>query len=219
LSNLKVGSLSAISADLGTITAGDISVGSSPAISGTTMTGSGAHLYSNGRFITGNSTTNMVFDGSSLYLNGFSSANTSVSSGTPSVPITPTVILTFTVVKAVPLLLSVSGYISMLVQSPSSVPAFGGYGINFSVYNSSGTLVDAGIHSQANVNPYYITYTGFPVYGIDSTYAGTSILNLSTGTYTLRLSGNSGFISASGTSITTTSYTSTYKASIYQASI
>lgn len=71
---LNVSQLSAITADLGTITAGDLSVGSSPAISGTTMTGTGAHLYSDGRFVVGNSTKNMVFDASNLYLNGISTA-------------------------------------------------------------------------------------------------------------------------------------------------
>ncbi len=69
ISSLKVGQLSAISADLGTITAGDIQVGSSPAISGTTMTGSGTHLYSDGRIASGNSQNNLVFDGTTLYLN------------------------------------------------------------------------------------------------------------------------------------------------------
>jgi hypothetical protein len=70
LSNLRVGALSAISADLGTITAGDLSVGTTPAISGTSMTGTGAHIYSNGQMVVGNSTNNMVFDGTSLTING-----------------------------------------------------------------------------------------------------------------------------------------------------
>ena len=67
---LNVTQLSAIVADLGSITAGDITVGSSPAISGTTMTGSGTHLYSNGRFVLGNSTTNISFDNTNLSING-----------------------------------------------------------------------------------------------------------------------------------------------------
>jgi hypothetical protein len=80
LSTLKVGSLSAISANLGSITAGtlnavnitgsDLSIGSSPAISGTSMTGTGSHIYSNGRMVVGNSTNSMVFDGTSLTING-----------------------------------------------------------------------------------------------------------------------------------------------------
>ena len=76
---MNVSQLSAIAANLGTITAGDLSIGSSPAISGTTMTGVGAHLYSSGNFAFGNSTTNMVFNGSNVYLNGFqTSSNNSV---------------------------------------------------------------------------------------------------------------------------------------------
>lgn len=74
---LSVSQLSAISANLGTITAGDLSIGSSPALSGTTMTGTGAHLYANGNFAFGKSTTNMVFDGTNVYLNGFVSGSNS----------------------------------------------------------------------------------------------------------------------------------------------
>ena len=107
----------------------------------------------------------------------------------------------------------------MLVQSPSSTPALGSFAINIAVYDSGGVKVDNGVQAQASFNPYYITYTGFPVYGLDTSFAGTTILNLSAGTYTLRLSGSSGFISASGTSIPSTGFTSSYKASIYQASI
>lgn len=91
LSNLKVGTLSAISADLGTITAGsmnavnitgsDLTIGSSPAISGTTMTGSGSHLYNTGNFAFGNATTNMVFNGTNMYLNGFQQLSAVSSSG------------------------------------------------------------------------------------------------------------------------------------------
>jgi hypothetical protein len=80
-SKLSVTQLSAIAANLGTITAGDLSIGSSPAISGTTMTGTGAHLYSSGNFAFGNSSTNIVFNGTTAYLNGFqTSSNNSVSS-------------------------------------------------------------------------------------------------------------------------------------------
>jgi hypothetical protein len=75
LSNLKVGSLSAITANLGTITSGSISgtsltVGSSPAVSGTTMTGSGAIINSGGTFALGDSSTNISYNGSQMSLNG-----------------------------------------------------------------------------------------------------------------------------------------------------
>lgn len=70
LSTLKVGSLSAITANMGLLTSGEIQVGSSPLISGSTMTGSGTHLYGDGRFTMGNTTTNINFNGSALTLNG-----------------------------------------------------------------------------------------------------------------------------------------------------
>jgi hypothetical protein len=60
----------ALSAATGTFN-GELTVGSSPAISGTTMTGSGAHLYSDGRFALGKATQNVVYNGTDLYLNGF----------------------------------------------------------------------------------------------------------------------------------------------------
>ena len=99
LSNLKVGALSAIVANLGSITAGslnavtitgsDLTIGSSPAISGTTMTGTGSHIYSDGRFITGNSTKNMVFNGSTLTLNGLGSATFGGLNSSVQMPLTP----------------------------------------------------------------------------------------------------------------------------------
>lgn len=75
LSNLKVGSLSAISADLGTITAGNISgaslrIGTAPAVSGTTMSGTGLQINTSGTFAMGNNSTNLSFNGERLTLNG-----------------------------------------------------------------------------------------------------------------------------------------------------
>jgi len=43
--------------------------GNLPQISGNTMTGAGTYLYSDGRMVTGNANNNMVFDGTSLFLN------------------------------------------------------------------------------------------------------------------------------------------------------
>lgn len=74
---LSVSQLSAISANLGSVTAGELTItepsSSVPTISGTTMTGAGTHLYSDGRFAMGNSSTNIVFNGTTATLNGFTS--------------------------------------------------------------------------------------------------------------------------------------------------
>ena len=70
ISSLKVGNLQAVSTNTGNLTVtGTIQVNTA-AISGTTMTGSGAVIYSSGLFALGNSTTNLTFNGSSLNLNG-----------------------------------------------------------------------------------------------------------------------------------------------------
>jgi len=88
---ITVNNLAAISANMGTITAGtltagtifggalsaatgtfngSLTVGSSPAVSGTTMTGSGAKINNTGTFAIGNSSTNITYNGSAMYLNG-----------------------------------------------------------------------------------------------------------------------------------------------------
>lgn len=98
---LSVNSLSAISANLGTVTAGTLTagttfagalsaatgtfsgtltVGSSPAISGSTMTGAGAVINTNGTFALGNSSQNLTYNGSTIKLNGFANSTTNTSS-------------------------------------------------------------------------------------------------------------------------------------------
>lgn len=73
--NLNVSQLSAISANMGSITAGSIvgallQVGNAVR-SGTTIgSGSGATFESNGKFALGNTSANMAFDGSTLAING-----------------------------------------------------------------------------------------------------------------------------------------------------
>ena len=70
LSALKVGSLSAISANTGNLTVSGTIQSNNAAISGTTMTGSGAVIYPNGTFALGNSSTNISYNGSQMSLNG-----------------------------------------------------------------------------------------------------------------------------------------------------
>ncbi len=55
---------------LGTVTAGELKLGIDPEISGTTMTGTGAHLYSDGRMVLGNATNNINWNGSTLTIAG-----------------------------------------------------------------------------------------------------------------------------------------------------
>jgi hypothetical protein len=71
ISNLKVGSLSAITVNTGGLNVTDfVKAGSSPAVSGSSMSGSGFTLNSGGTFAIGNSSKNMSFNGSTLTMNG-----------------------------------------------------------------------------------------------------------------------------------------------------
>jgi len=70
ISSLKVGALSAVSTNTGSLTVTGTFQANTAAISGTTMTGSGGVLYSSGNFAFGNSTTNIAFNGSQMTLNG-----------------------------------------------------------------------------------------------------------------------------------------------------
>ncbi len=66
---------------------GMLRVGSTPAISGTTMTGSGAVFNANGTWAAGNSTTNITFNGTVMTLNGavVKESNLDLSSFTASI--------------------------------------------------------------------------------------------------------------------------------------
>ena len=66
----QVGLLTAANIAAGTIWTNNLQVGSTPALSGTTMTGAGAVINSTGTFALGNSSTNIAYDGSTMYLNG-----------------------------------------------------------------------------------------------------------------------------------------------------
>lgn len=73
--NIGAGTIDATKIASGTIWTNDLQVGSSPAVSGTTMTGTGSHLYSNGNFAMGTSLKNFVFNGTDVFLNGFNQVN------------------------------------------------------------------------------------------------------------------------------------------------
>tara|TARA_R110000868_G_scaffold259210_3_gene516929 strand:+ start:63 stop:1742 length:1680 start_codon:yes stop_codon:yes gene_type:complete len=74
LSNLKVGSLSAITVNTGGLIVSDYiraqSGGVTPAVSGSSMSGAGAVINSGGSFAYGSSARNLSFDGSTLTMNG-----------------------------------------------------------------------------------------------------------------------------------------------------
>jgi hypothetical protein len=216
LSNLRVGALSAISANLGTITAGELIIGSSPAISGNSMTGSGAHIYTDGTFAYGNSTKNFVFNSSGVFLNGFTSGTTATTALT--FINTSTTILSFTITKQNPIILNLSGTFGITATTASigsSVLAT----LTYQVVNSSGTVVSngtvcqpiAGIYLQGSSTDYSAAFPS----------SMARIFTLPIGNYTLKVFGQSAFFNSAGTSITPATvnhYWSGYQ-NVYEATI
>ncbi len=70
--------------------AGTLTVGSTPALSGTTMTGSGAKINPSGTFALGNSTTNINYNGTQLTLNGDVVATGNIKINAVTIPVTVT---------------------------------------------------------------------------------------------------------------------------------
>ena len=79
ISFLKVGALSAVSTNTGSLTVSGTFQANSAAISGTTMTGSGGVLYANGNFAYGDATTNISYNGAQMTLNGNVVATSNIS--------------------------------------------------------------------------------------------------------------------------------------------
>lgn len=80
ISALKVGALSAVSTNTGSLTISGTLQSNTAAISGTTMTGAGGVLYSTGNFAFGNATTNISYNGTQMTLNGNVVATANVNS-------------------------------------------------------------------------------------------------------------------------------------------
>jgi len=183
LSNLKVGSLSAITANMGTLTAGEIVVGSSPTISGTTMTGAGTHLYSDGRFIMGNATTNITFNGTTASINGFSVAANG-STTTVNFVTNPKVALTsFTLTTPATVTYGSGGYLT--VQSSSASMDSILTDVKFTLENASSTVIDSGF-GGASARSANLAGSRFLQSGI----VFNNTKNLSAGTYTLYIASN-----------------------------
>jgi len=176
LSTLKVGSLSAISANLGTITAGDLAIGASPALSGTTMTGTGAHLYASGDFAFGNPTTNMVFDGTNVYLNGFISAANSQIAFHIIKPYWDK-LYNFNFTKPTQILYGTSGDTYFIINDTNVAAFFMQYQFGLMPVIGAAEMV-AGTNYQISV----VGTTNFTLYGAASNTVGTFFTATSAGT-------------------------------------
>ena len=216
--NMNVAQLSAITANMGSITAGELTIGSSPAISGTTMTGTGAHLYSSGNFAFGNSSKNFVFDGSNVYLNGFQNAtqqnqtSLSITIGS-NIQIAPAFVTT----KTSPIQLLLTG--SLNLQIYSSIARYVGCTIELLLYDSS--MVNF-VDRTCFVGMACVPGFGSPaVAGLNVPFAISATPNIPAGTYIpyMKVSGVN-WLDSSGTAVsgsTICDFSGTMN--IYQAAI
>jgi len=106
ISSLKVGQLSAVSTNTGSLTVTGTFQANTASISGTTMTGSGGVLYSTGHFAYGNSTTNISFNGTQMTLNGNVVATKNINLNATVVPASIVVSNTSTTLVTLPFTIS-----------------------------------------------------------------------------------------------------------------
>jgi hypothetical protein len=116
ISALKVGSLSAVSTNTGSLTISGTLQSNTAAISGTTMTGSGGVLYASGNFAFGDSTANITYNGSAININGLANASSSTFTGATDITAntsTPYSLLTFTKKNATTGLITITTSLQM----------------------------------------------------------------------------------------------------------
>jgi len=123
ISALKVGALSAVSTNTGSLTISGTLQSNTAAISGTTMTGSGGVLYSTGNFAFGDSTSNITYNGTAININGlanFSSSNFTSPSDITANTSTPFSLFTFSKKNATTGTISVSTSFEFLTSLANS---------------------------------------------------------------------------------------------------
>ena len=205
LATLKVGSLSAINANLGTITAGTlnaVTVNSSTINAGTTppvidsvnhtiSSGAGGLINPNGTFAFGTTSSNIIDDGTGVYLNGLVLGGTNAT----SLLNLPTIgayynLFNFTVTKVASTVLGASGSIYFVTNNGTTSAyaisaTWGLYLYNGSTY----TLLQEFYHVGATYQ-YYLTSPGLFYSQLGSPFSYQNIFNqnttqLSVGNYSL----------------------------------
>ena len=199
--------LSAFTANLGTVTAGDLSIGSSPALSGTTMTGSGAHIYSSGNFAFGNSSKNVVFDGSNVYFNGMgtsalASQSNVLMSTTPGnyADINNGWIGAFTVSKDGYVSVTISGFIYVTSNTTSYPGLYGALVPAIYKYTGTGagTLMANETQYALVTAPVYKPGLAAAVNRYQNVYVWTRNIYLTSGTYSVYLNSSFSFLDTGG---------------------
>jgi hypothetical protein len=123
ISALKVGALSAVSTNTGSLTVSGTFQANTAEISGTTMTGSGGVLYPTGYFAFGDSSSNITYNGTAININGlanFSSSNFTSGSDITANTSTPFPLFTFTKKNGTTGTISVSTSFQFVTSFPNA---------------------------------------------------------------------------------------------------
>jgi hypothetical protein len=180
---LNVTNLQAVSANTGNLNVTGTFQANTAAISGTTMTGSGGILYSSGNFAFGNSTGNIVFNGSNVYINGISSTTsnntTFIGIGTSSAYPPSALISTFVVNQDGNVVVTTNSTIG--VSTTSLVPSSAEIKLDYLIYQNGILVGTWPYYYQAQlckINP-----SGS--YGVDLSLTFASTAFFPTGTYAI----------------------------------
>jgi len=204
-----------------TVFSNALQVGSNPALSGTTMTGTGIYLYANGNFAMGSSTKNFVFNGSDVFLNGFqnasSSTGTQVNIQSNGVSQEKT-IASFSVSKSNNVLITLVSDLSSLINTTNVTCTDISTSFYLVLYNSSNTQIT----QNAGLIRVFPIFEGNYNYATFQSVARQILINLSPGNYVCKIGGGVAGNSVSGSPISVYGQQALdvgYILNIYQANI
>ena len=215
LSNVVFGTMATQDSNNIAVTGGSLAIGSSPAVSGsgvtTTMTGQGAVINNDGSFAIGNSASNIVSDGSNVYMHGFVGHN-NTNLTTVFIPatgiLTPTA-MSFTISEPSVVVVGTSGTVHLLITNGSAFtpPSWGLITLNIGLVIVSGTQYilpgsTYGFPLEWSYAPGYQNSSGSYIYQWHNIFSFSFALSLPTGTYRLQQTGSNIFYNSSGAAYT-----------------
>lgn len=165
---------------------GTLTVGTNPAVSGTTMSGSGAVINSDGSFSLGNQTTNLTFNGTTLKLNGDVVNTNSIPLGAISTTVSATGAIDFTFTSSTATSVTTASttfpsgtVINCFFTAVKILPGAGDINLLLNLRMSNGTLIDTflgqpGLEAVQTMGPtgdkVTATFTGTYVIPFDGSF-------------------------------------------------
>jgi len=199
LATLKVGTLSAITTNTGSLNVTGTFQANNAALSGTGMTGSGGVLYPTGYFAFGNSSSNITNSASGVFINGFTT-NTTGSFAGGYITSTPTTLLSFSIPGtnvSYPAILTTSGCVN--AQIPNTTSAYVLIDLRFGTYNTTLGVYEFSYYPSFALGTFNIGTSGW----VTVPYSLTGVGNLPAGNYNFIVTATCTFYTAAGVSLGT----------------